>query len=86
MAVIVPHSEMGKVCVQMKSVADFHLKKDKTCKNTLSCLICKAFADTNDSQKYSTDQDQTTGMTDWLKTMKENKEWTEATIEEKLLM
>eukprot|EP00972_Heterocapsa_arctica_P111396 16400745-Heterocapsa_arctica.AAC.1 len=50
MAVIVPHSEMGKVCVQMKSVADYHMKKEKMCKNTLGCLICKAFVDTNDSQ------------------------------------
>eukprot|EP00972_Heterocapsa_arctica_P029428 4334334-Heterocapsa_arctica.AAC.1 len=29
MAVIVPHAEMGKVCVQIKSVPDFHMKKDK---------------------------------------------------------
>eukprot|EP00972_Heterocapsa_arctica_P064949 9588802-Heterocapsa_arctica.AAC.1 len=35
MAVIVPHSKMGEVCVQMKSVADYHMKKDKMCKNTL---------------------------------------------------
>eukprot|EP00972_Heterocapsa_arctica_P087899 12962243-Heterocapsa_arctica.AAC.1 len=29
MEVIVPYAEMGKVCVQMKSVADYHLRKEK---------------------------------------------------------
>eukprot|EP00972_Heterocapsa_arctica_P064912 9582560-Heterocapsa_arctica.AAC.1 len=50
MAVIVPHSEMGKVCVQLKSVADYHMKKEKMFKNMLGCLICKSLVDTNDSQ------------------------------------
>eukprot|EP00972_Heterocapsa_arctica_P053964 7948171-Heterocapsa_arctica.AAC.1 len=63
MAVIVPHAEMGKACVQIKSIPDFNMNKDKLCKKTLTCLICKAYADTNDSQKYSTDQEKTIGMT-----------------------
>eukprot|EP00972_Heterocapsa_arctica_P096448 14228230-Heterocapsa_arctica.AAC.1 len=29
MAVIVSHAEMGKVCVHMKSVADYHMRKEK---------------------------------------------------------
>eukprot|EP00972_Heterocapsa_arctica_P022429 3299125-Heterocapsa_arctica.AAC.1 len=59
MAVIVPRAEMGKVCVQMKSVAEYHLRKEKTCENTLGCLICKAFFDTHESQKYPTTNDKT---------------------------
>eukprot|EP00972_Heterocapsa_arctica_P098177 14489007-Heterocapsa_arctica.AAC.1 len=38
MAVIVTHPEMGKVCVQMKNVADYHMRKEKACENTLGCL------------------------------------------------
>eukprot|EP00972_Heterocapsa_arctica_P003887 579418-Heterocapsa_arctica.AAC.1 len=59
MAVIVHHSEMGKLCVQMKSVADYHLRKEKTCENTLGCLTCKTFADTHESQKYPITNDKT---------------------------
>eukprot|EP00972_Heterocapsa_arctica_P081880 12066798-Heterocapsa_arctica.AAC.1 len=77
---------MGNVCVQIKSVADFNTKKDKLCKKPHSCLICKAYADTNESQKYTTDQDKRIGMTEWMKQMKDDKTWAEATIEKKLLM
>eukprot|EP00972_Heterocapsa_arctica_P058535 8635270-Heterocapsa_arctica.AAC.1 len=45
MAVIVTHTEMGNVYVQMKSVADNHMRKERLCMNTLVCTTCKAFAD-----------------------------------------
>ncbi len=35
------------VHIYMKSVADYKMKKEKVCKNTLGCLMCKAFTDTH---------------------------------------
>eukprot|EP00972_Heterocapsa_arctica_P029459 4337570-Heterocapsa_arctica.AAC.2 len=63
MAVIVTQGQMGKVCVQCKNVADYHMRKEKACKNTLGCLMCKAFFDTHESQKHPITNDTTIGMT-----------------------
>eukprot|EP00972_Heterocapsa_arctica_P041377 6103101-Heterocapsa_arctica.AAC.1 len=63
MAIIVTHAEMGKVCVQYKSVADYHMKKEKACNNPQGCLTCKAFFDTHECQKHPITNATTIGMT-----------------------
>eukprot|EP00972_Heterocapsa_arctica_P005292 784072-Heterocapsa_arctica.AAC.1 len=50
MAVIVPYRDMGRVCVQLQSAADFIEKKDMLCKTPKGCLLCKALADTHEHQ------------------------------------
>eukprot|EP00972_Heterocapsa_arctica_P083388 12288070-Heterocapsa_arctica.AAC.1 len=87
MAVIVPHGQMGpSKCVEIKNAADLPGMKNKFCKKPHTCLTCKAYADTNDNQKYSTDAGETIGMTDWMSQIKITNDWTEATIGKKLLM
>eukprot|EP00972_Heterocapsa_arctica_P069039 10202173-Heterocapsa_arctica.AAC.1 len=55
------------------------------CKKTGSCLLCKAIADAHEVQTFKTEKKHTQGMEDWLTQMKDEKRWTEATDELKML-
>eukprot|EP00972_Heterocapsa_arctica_P001408 206269-Heterocapsa_arctica.AAC.1 len=48
--------------------------------------MCKAFFDTHENQKQPITSDKMIGMTEWIKEMKNNKEWTEGDTDNKLLM
>eukprot|EP00972_Heterocapsa_arctica_P107635 15856064-Heterocapsa_arctica.AAC.1 len=86
MAVIVTQAQMGRVRVQLNSVADYHMRKEKACNQSLGCLMCKAFFDTRESQKHPITNDTTIGMTERINHMRDNKEWMEGGNEKKLLM
>eukprot|EP00972_Heterocapsa_arctica_P053532 7883670-Heterocapsa_arctica.AAC.1 len=57
MPVMVPHGQMCKTCVQIKNIKELYAKMDDTCKQVHTCYICKAYADTHENRKYSTDRE-----------------------------
>eukprot|EP00972_Heterocapsa_arctica_P054174 7984044-Heterocapsa_arctica.AAC.1 len=62
-AVIVTQAQMGRVCVQFKSVDDYHMRKEKACINSQGCLMCKAFFDAHENLKKPITSDKMIGMT-----------------------
>eukprot|EP00972_Heterocapsa_arctica_P019457 2870962-Heterocapsa_arctica.AAC.1 len=82
---IMVQSEMGETCTQFLHLEDYRNRTEEACRNVGTCLMCKGIDDTH-QMNIAYNDEHTMGMTKWIKAMRKDKEWTEATTANKFFM
>eukprot|EP00972_Heterocapsa_arctica_P045348 6693906-Heterocapsa_arctica.AAC.1 len=77
---------MGGICTQFSNLDDYRCRKEEACKTPGTCLMCKGFDDAHQMSIVLYNSDDTMGMTYWIKRMRKEVEWAEATTEKKFFM